>query len=81
MTAAQVIPHATYSPPLSGPGVALSDLSFLQRYIDNRDEAAFAALVERHGPMVLELCQAILSTATTRGCLSGDFCGVREKPV
>jgi RNA polymerase sigma factor (sigma-70 family) len=46
---------------VSGPGVALSDRELLQRYVESRDEAAFAALVERHGPMVLGLCQAILS--------------------
>ncbi|MBI1917943.1 MAG: sigma-70 family RNA polymerase sigma factor [Planctomycetes bacterium] len=36
------------------------DSDLLQRYLERRDEAAFRALVERHGPMVLGVCQAVL---------------------
>src|SRR5438309_4527587 len=39
---------------------ALSDAELLGRYISRRDEAAFAALVRRHGPMVLGVCRRIL---------------------
>lgn len=41
----------------------LSDESLLRRFLDERggsDQAAFAALVERHGPMVLRLCLQVL---------------------
>ena len=42
----------------------LTDGQLLERFADGawRDaaEAAFAALVERHGPMVLSVCQAVL---------------------
>src|SRR5262245_37366185 len=38
----------------------LSDGQLLQRYIDGREEAAFAALVKRHGPMVLSVCRRVL---------------------
>jgi RNA polymerase sigma factor (sigma-70 family) len=41
-------------------GVAIPDRDFLERYLERRDEAAFTALVERHGPMVFGLCQALL---------------------
>src|SRR5437773_6311291 len=32
----------------------------LERFTAQRDEAAFAALVRRHGPMVLNVCRSIL---------------------
>jgi RNA polymerase sigma factor (sigma-70 family) len=38
----------------------LPDGDLLRGYLDRRDEAAFAALVERHGPMVLGVCRAVL---------------------
>ncbi len=34
-----------------------SDAELLDRYVTSRDEAAFAALVRRHGPMVLGVCR------------------------
>src|SRR5690349_12886728 len=37
-----------------------SDALLLQRYVHQRDEAAFAALVARHGNWVLRLCRRIL---------------------
>jgi WD40 repeat protein len=41
-------------------GAALPDRDLLQCYLERHDEAAFAALVERHGPMVLGVCQGVL---------------------
>ena len=38
----------------------LSDGQLLERFLDGRDEAAFTALVERHGPMVFRTCQAVI---------------------
>jgi hypothetical protein len=32
--------------------VGLTDGQLLERYVRSREEAAFAALVQRHGPMV-----------------------------
>jgi RNA polymerase sigma factor (sigma-70 family) len=40
-----------------------SDAVLLQRYVHQRDEAAFAALVARHGNWVLRLCRRILGDA------------------
>ena len=37
-----------------------SDDQLLARFLSERDEAAFAALVKRHGPMVLDVCQSVL---------------------
>src|SRR5438445_3500791 len=45
---------------LVGGGAALPDGDLLRRYLERRDEAAFAALVQRHGPMVLGVCRAVL---------------------
>jgi RNA polymerase sigma factor (sigma-70 family) len=37
-----------------------SDGQLLDRFLQNRDEAAFAALVQRHGQMVLSVCRNLL---------------------
>jgi RNA polymerase sigma factor (sigma-70 family) len=36
------------------------DAVLLERFVSRRDEVAFTALVERHGPMVLGVCRRIL---------------------
>src|SRR5260370_9997425 len=38
----------------------LGDGQLLERYLTRRDEAAFEALVNLHGPMVLGLCRRML---------------------
>jgi RNA polymerase sigma factor (sigma-70 family) len=38
----------------------LSDRQILERFVDRRDEAAFEALMVRHGPMVLNVCRQLL---------------------
>jgi RNA polymerase sigma factor (sigma-70 family) len=52
----------------------LSDRDLLQRYVRTRDEAAFAALLERHGPMVLGVCHRILADeADVEDCFQATF--------
>lgn len=49
-----------------GGAAGMSDGQLLERFSKDRDEAAelaFAALVERHGPMVLRVCRGILRDA------------------
>jgi RNA polymerase sigma factor (sigma-70 family) len=41
-------------------GRQLPDRQLLERFLAERDEAAFAELVKRHGPMVLNVCQSVL---------------------
>src|SRR5713226_1442337 len=36
-----------------------SDRELLERFLAQREEAAFVALIERHGPMVLHVCRRI----------------------
>src|SRR5439155_27106453 len=38
----------------------LTDTQLLQRFAAQHDEAAFSALMERHGPAVLQLCRRVL---------------------
>src|SRR5258708_5537430 len=40
---------------------ATSDAALLGRFISEKDEGAFAALVNRHGPLVLQVCRRVLS--------------------
>ena len=37
-----------------------SNAVLLHRFVASRDEDAFAALVARHGPMVLAVCRGVL---------------------
>jgi RNA polymerase sigma factor (sigma-70 family) len=48
------------SPPAADPA---SDAALLGRFVSRRDEDAFAALVGRHGPMVLGVCRRVLHDA------------------
>ncbi len=40
-----------------------ADAALLARWLNQRDEDAFAALVARHGPMVLGVCRRVLGDA------------------
>lgn len=42
-------------------GSDATDRELLERYAADRDEAAFTALVERHGPLVLGACRRVLA--------------------
>lgn len=45
---------------LVNPGAAAPDRDLIERFVHSREEAAFAALVERHGAMVLGVCRRVL---------------------
>src|SRR5260370_160417 len=45
------------------PGEAATDTQLLERFVGRREEAAFAELLRRHGPMVLGLCRRLLGAA------------------
>src|SRR5262245_15174955 len=56
-----------------GDGVGLRDGELLGRYIDRRDEAALAALVNRHGPMVWGVCRRQLSHDDAEDAFQATF--------
>src|ERR1700740_1416557 len=41
-------------------GAGLTDTELLERFLGRREEAAFSAIVRRHGPMVLGVCRRVL---------------------
>jgi RNA polymerase sigma factor (sigma-70 family) len=45
----------------NGPVAGLTEGQLLDRFVSHRDDAAFEALVARHGPMVLTVCRRYLS--------------------
>ncbi len=46
-----------------GSMAGLTDGQMLARFLTHHDEVAFAAIVERHGPMVLAVCRGVLRDA------------------
>jgi RNA polymerase sigma factor (sigma-70 family) len=52
--------HTLLGPPA---GDATTDRQLLARFVARRDEAAFAELVRRHGPMVLGVCRRLSADA------------------
>jgi RNA polymerase sigma factor (sigma-70 family) len=58
------MPHARLGDALNcirtAESAGLTDAQLLERYVARRDEAAFEALVRRHGPMVLGVCRRVL---------------------
>jgi RNA polymerase sigma factor (sigma-70 family) len=51
----------------------LSDAALLERFLRQRDEAAFEALFWRHGPMVLAVCRRMLSPADAEDAFQATF--------
>jgi RNA polymerase sigma factor (sigma-70 family) len=61
MSTAQLTPLLRYIRKLAGGSSQRPDRQLLDDFAAHRDEAAFAALVARHGPMVLRVCRRVLN--------------------
>src|ERR1700674_4224304 len=56
------------------------DAVLLHRFTHGHEEDAFAAIVARHGPMVLRVCQRILAdSAAAEDCFQATFLVLARK--
>jgi RNA polymerase sigma factor (sigma-70 family) len=65
MTATTLNPFIRYIRKLAGPNQVgdPADRELLERFCRERDESAFATLLDRHGPLVLSVCRRMLRDA------------------
>jgi RNA polymerase sigma factor (sigma-70 family) len=62
------------------PPAAVPDAALLDRFTRDREEAAFAALVARHGSMVMRVCKRVLSDAAgAEDCFQATFLVLARK--
>jgi RNA polymerase sigma factor (sigma-70 family) len=64
MSAGPTVAEASLAAPESRGADGLQDEELLTRFFRQRDDGAFAAIVQRHGPLVYGVCRRILGDAT-----------------
>jgi RNA polymerase sigma-70 factor (ECF subfamily) len=66
-----LLPHLRGA--LAGDGAGRTDAQLLGSFIEQRDDAAFAALVKRHGPMVWGVCRRLLPPHDAEDAFQATF--------
>ena len=61
MSTAQLTPVITFLRKAASPLATVGDGDLLHRFAQHGDDEAFAALVERYGPIVLGVCRRVLN--------------------
>src|SRR5688572_1633436 len=64
---------ATRSIPVRLPHPDAPDADLLRRFVETRDEPAFAELVRRHGPVVYRVCRQLLGAASADDAFQATF--------
>ncbi|WP_165223548.1 sigma-70 family RNA polymerase sigma factor [Aquisphaera insulae] len=57
----------------AGTAAGLSEPELIRRFAEDGNDAAFAAIVERHGPMVLGVCRRILGSVDADDAFQATF--------
>jgi DNA-directed RNA polymerase specialized sigma24 family protein len=61
--------------------VSETDSALLKRFVDQRDEKAFAQILQRHGPMVFATCMRVLQNeADAEDVFQATFLALAKNP-